>query len=333
VRRQEILPLSPEGDLYGSILFHQGRFRRITAYQELEATRCVADISSPEKLQWFARYLPGEMTLGDAASRDAVIHCVQACIPHKTVLPTGVDSVLASASWTAASAIVTAAERERDGDDFVYDIQVADSNGHICERWNGLRLHAVAPIEMQRPWPAALLAPYIERRLADLLPSGGLRVALNETAPNQDSKCSCHRPDGKPEEWEHSGTHLSRSHCGGLVLTARSRQPVGCDMELCADRSEVSWRGLLGEHWLSLAQMMATESNIPMQDAATQVWTLKESLRKCGALFDQHLQIQTRTSDGWTILSSEGLHAATFRASIQGSEDEIAFAFLTRKPS
>jgi enediyne polyketide synthase len=189
------------------------------------------------------------------------------------------------------------------------------------------------PIEMQRPWPAALLAPYIERRLADILPSGGLRVALNETAPNQDSKCSCHRPDGKPEEWEHSGTHLSRSHCGGLVLTARSRQLVGCDMELCADRSEVSWRGLLGEHWLSLAQMMATESNIPMQDAATQVWTLKESLRKCGALFDQHLQIQTRTSDGWTVLSSEGLHAATFRASIQGSEDEIAFAFLTRKPS
>lgn len=330
VTRQEILPLSPDGDLYGRILFHQGRFRRITAYHELEATRCVASVSSSEKQQWFARYLPGEMILGDAASRDAVIHCVQACIPHKTILPTGVDSVLVSASWTTASAIVTAAERERDGDEFVYDVQVEDFNGRICERWSGLRLHAVAPIEMQRPWPTALLAPYIERRLADILPFGELRIALNEAAPNQDSKCSCHRPDGKPEK--HSGTHVSRSHCGGLILTARSRQPVGCDMELCANRSE-TWSGLLGEHWFSLAQMMAAESNISMQDAATQVWTLKESLRKCGAAFDQHLQIQSRTSDGWTTLSSEGLHAATFRAAVQGSENAIAFAFLFRKPS
>ncbi len=169
--RQKILPLSPDGDLYGRILFHQGRFRRITAYHELEAKRCVADISGSEKQQWFARYLPGDMLLGDAASRDAVIHCVQACIPHKTVLPTGVDSVVTSATWTGESAIVTAEEREHDGDDFIYDVKVEDSNGRICERWNGLRLHAVAPIETQRPWPAALLAPYIERRLADILPS------------------------------------------------------------------------------------------------------------------------------------------------------------------
>jgi len=257
---------------------------------------------------------------------------VQACIPHKTVLPTGVDSVLASAPWTTASAIVTAAERARDGDDFVYDVQVADSNGRICERWNGLRLHAVAPIDMRKPWPAVLLAPYIERRLADILPSGELRIALNEAAPNQDSKCSCHRPDGKPEYCTDREMQFSHSHCGSLVLTARSENPVGCDMEFCADRSE-AWSGLLGEHWFSLAQMMAAESNIPMQDAATQVWTLKESLRKCGAAFDQHLQIQSRTSDGWTTLSSEGLHAATFRAAVQGSEYEIAFSFISRKPS
>jgi len=59
------------------------------------------------------------MLLGDAASRDAIIHCVQACIPHKTVLPTGVDSVLISATWTTEPAIITAEEREHDGDDFI----------------------------------------------------------------------------------------------------------------------------------------------------------------------------------------------------------------------
>jgi enediyne polyketide synthase len=333
VTRPKKLPLSPEGDLYGRILFHQGRFRCITAYHELEAMRCVAGISGSGKQQWFARYLPGSMLLGNAAARDAVIHCIQACIPHKTVLPTGVDSVLTSASWTAESAIVTAAEREQDGDDFIYDVKVEDSNGRIYERWGRLRLHAVAPIEIQGHWPAALLTPYLERRLAEILPSAVLRVALNEAATTRDSKCSCHRPDGKPEEWARSGTHLSRSHCGGLILTALSQQPVGCDMEMCGDRSEASWAGLLGEQWLSMAQMIATESNIPLQGAATQVWALKESLRKCGAAFDHHLEIQTQTSDGWTILSSAGLHAATFRTSVQGSEDEVAFAFVTRKQS
>ena len=152
--------------------FHQGRFRRITAYHELEARRCVAVISGSEKQSWFARFFPSDMLLGDAASRDAVIHCVQACIPHKTILPTGVDSIITSATWTSGVAIVTAEERAHNGDDFIYNLKVEDSTGLMVERWNGLRLHAVAPIDTQRPWPAALLAPYIERRLADILPSG-----------------------------------------------------------------------------------------------------------------------------------------------------------------
>jgi enediyne polyketide synthase len=177
ITQHKILPLSPDGDLYGRILFHQGRFRRIAAYHELEATRCVAGISGSEKQQWFARYLPNDMLMGDAASRDAIIHCVQACIPHKTVLPTGVDSVLTSAVWTTQPAIVTAEEREHNGDDFIYDLKVEDSNGRICERWDGLRLHAVAPIETQRPWPTALLAPYLERRLTEIMPSAGVRIA------------------------------------------------------------------------------------------------------------------------------------------------------------
>jgi enediyne polyketide synthase len=333
VTRQKKLPLSPDGDLYGRILFHQGRFRRITAYHELQAKRCVAGISGSGKQQWFARYLPDDMLLGNAASRDAVIHCVQACIPHKTILPTGVDSVLTSAVWTTQAAIVTAEEREHNGDDFIYDIKVKDSNGRICERWKGLRLHAVAPIETQSPWPAALLAPYLERRLGEILPSTDVRISLNEVSGNQDSTYSCHRPDGKPEEQAHPEMQVSRSHCGSLILTARSQQAIGCDMEQCADRDEASWAGLLGEQWLSVAQMIVSGSDIPMDQSATQVWALKESLRKCGAAFDQYLQLNTRTTDGWTILSSGELLGAIFRTSIQGFEEEFAFAFVTRQAS
>jgi enediyne polyketide synthase len=330
VTQRKILPLVPEGDLYGRILFHQGCFRRITGYHELQAKRCIAGISGSGKQQWFARYLPGDMLLGNAASRDAVIHCIQACIPHKTVLPTGVDSVVTSAAWTTESATVTAEEREHDGDDFIYDVKVEDSNGRICERWNRLRLHAVSLIETHRSWPAALLAPYLERRLSEILPSTDIRIFLNEAAA-QNSKCSCHRPDGKLEEQTHPEMQVSRSHCGSLILTARSQKAIGCDMEQCADRDEASWTGLLGEQWLSLAQMIASGSAIPLDQSATQVWALKESLRKCGAAFDQYLQIDTQTSDGWTILSSGELQAATFATSIQGVQDRVAFGFVTRK--
>lgn len=331
IKQRTILPLDPEGDIYGRILFHQGRFCRITAYHELQARRCVAGISGSAKQQWFARYLPDEMLLSDAASRDAVIHCVQACIPHKTVLPTGADSVLTGATWTTESAIVTAEEREHNGDDFIYDIKVEDSNGHICERWNGLRLHAVAPIETLHAWPAALLVPYLERRLADILPSAAIRVALNDAGAHQDAKCSCHRPDGRPEDCADTGLHVSRSHCGSLILTARSQQHVGCDMEQCTERDEASWRALLGEQWLSVAQVIATETSIPFQNIATQVWALKESLRKCGAAFEQHLQLNARTTDGWTVFSSGELQAATLRTSIRGLQDGVACAFVTRQ--
>ncbi len=43
---------------------------------------------------WFARYLPATLALPDPGARDAFIHCVQACIPHATVLPIGVDRIV-----------------------------------------------------------------------------------------------------------------------------------------------------------------------------------------------------------------------------------------------
>jgi enediyne polyketide synthase len=104
-------------------------------------------------------------------------------------------------------------------------------------------------------------------------------------------------------------------------------------MEQCADRDAASWPGLLGEQWLSVAQTIASDSDIPLDQAATQVWALKESLRKCGAALDQSLQIDTHTSDGWTILSSGEWQAAAFLTSIQGFQDKVAFAFVTRRAS
>ena len=89
--QQAALPLDPDRDLYGGILFQHGRLQRVCSYRHLRATECVAEIRSCLGTPWFSQYLPGELVLGDAGARDATLHGIQACIPHGVLLPTGVD--------------------------------------------------------------------------------------------------------------------------------------------------------------------------------------------------------------------------------------------------
>jgi len=87
----EWIELEPEQDLYGGLLFQGPRFRRLTGYRQLQATRCCAEIGVAGGSAWFGRCLPGELLLGDPASRDAAVHAIQACIPHVRLLPVGVE--------------------------------------------------------------------------------------------------------------------------------------------------------------------------------------------------------------------------------------------------
>ncbi|HEX7286329.1 MAG TPA: polyketide synthase dehydratase domain-containing protein, partial [Candidatus Angelobacter sp.] len=287
--------------------------------------------ASPAGQPWFARYFPGELLLGDAASRDAALHSVQACIPHKTVLPTGVDSIATGADWTYGPATVVAWERERNGDDFVYDLRIEDAHGRLCERWEGLRLHAVAPIDAPSPWPAALLVPYFERRLAELFPVAHMQISFTRDG-DEGGNGLLHRPDGKPEAAVNPRVHVSRSHAGTIILEVRSQEPVGCDVEPFAGRNQADWQGLLGPQSFSLAQTIAKESKIPLDWAATQVWALKEALRKNGTGLDEHLHLEKQFADGWAVLSRGCVRAALLHTFIHDSEAGFAFAFVSRRP-
>jgi enediyne polyketide synthase len=74
--------------------------------------------------------------------------------------------------------LLAARERRRLGDSFFYDLDILGTDGTLRERWRGLELRAVATIEPPAAWSAPLLAPYLERRLQELLPELRLRVAL-----------------------------------------------------------------------------------------------------------------------------------------------------------
>ena len=245
--RNAALPLDPDRDLYGGILFQRGRLQRVRSYRHLRATECVAEIQSRLDTPWFSQYLPGELVLGDPGARDATMHGIQACIPHGTLLPTGVDRLTIHAPLSA-TVFVHARERSRDGDDFVYDVDVTDESGTVLERWRGLRLRCIRTRVTEGPWAAPLLASYVQRRVHELIADTSVSMALEEDAAADrhaagngamrralDANVAIHRRgDGKPEACVQES--VSASHAGALTLAIAGEKPVACDMEAVAAR-------------------------------------------------------------------------------------------------
>lgn len=322
------------GDLYGGILFHTGRFRRLQEYRHLRATECLAGISPDGTTAWFGRWLPGELVLGDPGARDAAIHGIQACIPHRTLLPTGVDRIVTGRLDSRAALSFAAREVSRNGDDFVYDLEILGSDGSLCERWEGLRLRAVDRTAAPPAWSAALLAPWTERRLQELFPAAGVRVVLERTESRESAPAVArllgsalrHRPDGRPETA--TGGEVSVAHAEGLVLAVTREGRIGCDLEPVGERSPEVWRDLLGEERFRLAELIARERGEAAGGAATRVWAALESLRKAGAAHDAPLTLDAAMDDGWLLLRSGNLRIATLLAPVRELSGPAALAVL-----
>ena len=136
-------------------------------YQQLAAKGCVAEIGNRASADWFAGFLTQDLVLADPGTRDALMHSIQCCVPDATLLPAGIERLyLADPRTVGVNEQVTlhAVERQRDGDTYLYDLDVRDPDGRLVERWEGLRLQAVRKQDGSGPWLASLLGPYLERR-------------------------------------------------------------------------------------------------------------------------------------------------------------------------
>jgi enediyne polyketide synthase len=334
----EHLPLDPQHDLYGRILFHGGRFRRLRGYRLLKAKECVAEITADDGAVWFGPYLPAEFALGDAAARDAALHAIQACIPHRRILPTGLDRMVIRRGKPGAR-FVRAKERSRDGNNFVYDVDVTDAAGEVMERWDGLRLRAVEVMAAREPWPEALLGPYLERRLEELADAGapvkvaferggrGERAAGGDRAMQQALGTTARirrRPDGKPVWPGEEG--LSASHALDFTLAVARAGGAACDLEEAAARTDAVWRDLLGGEKFKLAQRIAHQGAESVDTAATRLWTAMECMKKIGQPVTAPLVLESTTADGWTLLRSGAIVIATYVAAVRGLKSPLAVA-------
>src|SRR5262249_44846400 len=191
------------------------------------------------------------LTLGDPALRDAGIQAIQACIPHGRLLPAGAAKIWAEPPARAAAHRICARERSREGSLLIYDLEIQTLEGEPVECWSGLKLRIVGPAESPQRWPAALLAPYLERRIAETTGIDGASVALR---PNGIARGILGRADGRHLR---NGTSVSRSHAGGLTLEVSAAMAVGCDCEPVPPSPPYVWRDLLGADGFALADLVA----------------------------------------------------------------------------
>ena len=298
-------------------LFHRGRFCRLRGYRLLKAKECVAEITADDGAVWFGPYLPAEFVLGNPAARDAALHAIQACIPHRRILPTGIERMVIRRNESGAH-FVRAKERLRDGNNFVYDVEITDARGEVIERWDGLRLRAVEVMPAREAWPDALLAPYLERRLEELAGAGvpvkvALERGLREERPaNSDAVIQqalgktariWRRPDGKPVflgEEEISAAHANGFHAGRREC-GRSGLRFGGSRGANDNAVGVI---LLGGEKFQLAERMALEQVESLDAAATRLWTAMECMKKIGQPVMSPLVLGSNTEDGWTQLRS-----------------------------
>jgi enediyne polyketide synthase len=341
------MALDPARDLYGNLLFQTGRFQRVDNYRHLSAVECFAEIAPDGHTAWFIHHLPDGLLLGDPGARDAALHAIQACIPHRTVLPVAAASLHfdEKRATNTEPLFISARERSSTENSFIYDLDILSADGVIRERWRGLKLQAVGE-PIPSPRHEALLGPYLERRVRDLIKGSDLTIALQRDAlqcddsPDRQLRSDraiqsavgmpatiTRRHDGKPEV--NTGKSVSASHCGDLTMAVAGSKPVGCDIEQVEDRPPSVWRALLGDVRIELAQLIERCTRESAVISATRVWSAGEALKKVGAMINGPLVFVSATADGFVLLSSGTFRVATYATQLREREGKFVIAVLS----
>jgi enediyne polyketide synthase len=256
-------------------------------------------------------------------------------------LPVAVSRIEPGHAPVDAALRVHATERQRDGDAFIYDLDVKNAQGQTCERWRGLRLQTLLGGATTSAWPLAVARPYLERVLADHFPTCALAFELLRAdadgtgARGIDAVARAYgsrgavtrRPDGKLELADTDTLTCSAATCGPLTLGVFGCGPVACDLEVIAERTTREWDVLLGAH-AAVACLIAANAGEPFATAATRVWTALECRTKAGIASGGALVVETVGRGGVVRLRSGTFHILTAPLRLIDIRDPLIVAFL-----
>ncbi|MGW0594449.1 type I polyketide synthase [Streptosporangium sp. NPDC002607] len=341
------VPLDPADEMYGDVLFQGRRFQRLRRYHRASARHVDADVAVLKEADWFARFLPADLLLGDPGMRDALMHGNQICVPDATLLPTGIERIHSGGAALAAAGELrySAAERERDGDTYLYDIAVRNVFGQVVERWEGLRLQAVRKKDGCGPWRIPLLGPYLERTLQDLI---GVQVAVAVEPHHRDgveggeehlvrAVVAVGRALGHREEPRHGpdgrlkidgDRMVVAAHGAGLTMGLAAVSTVGGAIAQATERPAAEWNELLGSR-APLVQQVVARTGERFDTAAARVLSAVESLRSAGLAPNVPLAPAPAGQGPWVVFSSDGVWVATLATAVWNVPDPVVLAVLT----
>ncbi|MEV0666819.1 type I polyketide synthase [Actinomadura luteofluorescens] len=297
------VPAHTGDDMYGPLFFHGRRFRRLRRYAHLEATGCTAVLDGDRPWR-FGEGLPTDLLFGDPARNDASIHVLQACVPHRRLLPVGCTRFAVHRSGAEEGELTLAAvEREHSGADYTYDVVVRDGSGRPVVSWSGLRLRDVGPLPVTTLHPV-LVGPYLQRTLTALLPKRDIRLAV-EAGPGRDL-ASGRRANGRP--W--------------AVLV--EGEPVAC-----ARTSDPAPEP--PTHWTGLADRLGRLVGEPERHIRTRLQTVGACLS--GPPGPPGLTVQGVYENGWVVLQTGGADIVSVVLSVEGETGPVAMAIPVKGAS
>ncbi len=322
-------PLIEGEDLYGSMLFQRGRFRAVKGYLHLDSRSCTASLSSSEQ-PWFSQFLPQSFVLLNPAFADAAMHSIQACIPHRKLIPTAIEQLIVhSSSCELEAAVCSAMERAHTHDEFVYDLEIQDQEGNPLQSWKGLTLRAVAENDATLLSTPAFIVNMLERRWREIIGDDGATVSLREQGSDrvQVLQPRLRRADGKPVQ---SARAEARAWSGSTLLELRSSLESSCDLEQVVPRDEATWRDLLGGPAFESALFFSREHGEDLDLSATRAWCLGECLKKIGKPASAPVTLAACLTGRWMVMQCGDCTLGTVPIAASGNRMVVVFAARTR---
>ena len=155
-------------DLYNTVCFQTGRFRRVAIVSGRPPRSCRAIVRGHDDAPWFEQ-LPDaaaqELVLGSPGLNDAALQVAQACVPGRVLRPGGCDSLAVTGAQVQGAVELrvylisgppsrpAAGEAGTEPTDYVWDIHGYDGAGQLMVAWTGLRMRDAGPLPSRRGRP------------------------------------------------------------------------------------------------------------------------------------------------------------------------------------
>ena len=309
--------LEVDKEIYDALLFHTGRFRCIEAYKLLSGYEAVAAVKFDHS-PWFAAGHASTLRTLHPEVNDAMLHMVQACVPHHTLLPTGMKQAFFNAAMNLEHGhwYIHAKENYRKDDLFNYNIALVNEHGVVAVAFQEVDFRIVKGGRNQVSRFNTALAEVAMNRIAKEEGFDQLEIQFNKPAPTH-----THRPDGKPIM---EGGFLSKSAVEGLKMTALAGSEVGCDVEYVEARDEAIWSRMLNNADFKLAQSLPES----LDTACTRIWGIRESLRKIGLLQATPLKVKSSEQPGVVEFEADQYRALSWNCLFGQEAQETIFSIV-----